>query len=187
MWAKPIRFALLAAALGTWGGVGACAHDKPPAPGAAVTPAPAKPGAPPPCEKPEPLAVMLAASSRLNPGDKGEALATVVRLYQIKGREKITGASFDEMLDRDKETLGDDLLGVQEMTINPGETLRPAVIRNPEAGYLAAVALFRKPGAAGWRAVRKLPAPNALFCHGSNTAARDEVRFVLDESRVELR
>ena len=92
------------------------------------------------------------------------------------------------MLDRDKDTLGDDLLAVQELTINPGETLRPAIVRNAQAGYIAAVALFRKPGAAGWRAVRKLPAPNALFCHGDkNAAARDEVRFVLDESRVELR
>ncbi len=132
---------------------------------------------------------MLTASSRLNLGEKGEPLATVVRLYQLKGREKLASASFDEMLDRDKDTLGEDLLAVAEITVSPGESVKPPVARNPEARYLAAVALFRKPGSASWRAVTQLPAPNAQFCHPApgRAAIKDEARFFLDESRVELR
>jgi type VI secretion system VasD/TssJ family lipoprotein len=168
--------------------VAACSHAP-----AAGSPPPPPPGAPA-CTTPEPLAVSLTASSRLNPGDKGEPLTTVVRLYQLKGREKLTGASFDEMLDRDKETLGEDLLSVQELTVSPGETLRPAVNRNADAGYLAAVALFRRPGTGAWRAIRKLSGADPDHCHrggaagaGKPAPARDEARFILDENRVELR
>jgi type VI secretion system protein VasD len=176
----------LAAALA----VAACSHAPAAAPAAAGAPSPA---AAPPCEKPEQLPVSLIASSRLNPGDKGEPLTTVVRLYQLKGREKLTGASFDEMLDRDKETLGEDLLSVQELTVSPGETVRPAVARSADAGYLAAVALFRRPGTGAWRAVRKLSAADPEHCRrgasgaGKPTQPRDEARFILDENRVELR
>jgi type VI secretion system protein VasD len=165
-------------------GVAACSHA-PPAPGSPPPGAPA-------CTTPEPLAVSLTASSRLNPGDKGEPLTTVVRLYQLKGRDKLTGASFDEMLDRDKETLGEDLLSMQELTVSPGETLRPAIARNADTGYLAAVALFRRPGTGAWRAIRKLSAPDPDHCHRGGAAGKPapppgEVRFILDENRVELR
>jgi type VI secretion system VasD/TssJ family lipoprotein len=160
----------------------ACAHDKPPAAAAAAS-------SPPACTTPEPVAISVTASTRLNPGDKGEALATVVRLYQVKTREKITAASFDEMLDRDKETLGDDLLAMQELTIAPGDSVKPQLVRNADAGYIAAVALFRQPAAGGWRALRKLPPVNPQFCNAARgkDSARDEARFFLDESRVELR
>ena len=175
----------LAAALAV---AASCSHAP-----AAGSPPPPPPGAPP-CATPEPLAVSLTASSRLNPGDKGEPLSTEVRLYQLKAREKLTGASFDEMLDRDKDTLGEDLLSMQELTVSPGETVNPAVKRNPDAGYLAAVALFRRPGTGAWRAIRRLSAADPDHCHKGGAAAAgkpapspDEARFILDENRIELR
>jgi type VI secretion system protein VasD len=177
---KSFRSGLLTGglALGVATAALSCAHDAPAAAPAAS-----------PCPSPEPLRVSVTASPRVNPGEKGEALATVVRLYQLKGREKLAGASFDEMLDHDKDTLGEDMLGVVEATVSPGETMKPAVARNPDAGYLAAVALFRQPGSASWRAVTKLPAANAQFCHAAAAggAPKDDARFFLDESRVELR
>jgi type VI secretion system VasD/TssJ family lipoprotein len=164
--------ALIAAASG-------CAHAPPPA----VEP----------CTAPEPLRVGLRASPRLNPGEKGEALATVVRLYQLKGTAKLVGASFDDLLDHDRDTLGEDFVGVQEVTINPGDKLDPPAARNPDAAYVAAVALFRQPAATTWRAFKKLPAVNPQHCHATNDkgksppAADGAVRFFLDENRVELR
>jgi len=156
----------------------ACLHSPPP-PAAA------------PCTTPEPLRVNVRASARLNPGEKGEALATVVRIYQLKGVAKLTGASFDDLLDHDKDTLGDDLLGQQEITINPGDQATPPLQRNPDAGYLLAVALFRQPAGTNWRAVKKLTAPDPDYCHagdGKKTPAYDSsVRFFLDENRIELR
>jgi len=159
--------------------LGGCSHTPPP---------------PTPCTTPEPLRVNLRASARLNPGEKGEALATVVRLYQLKGVGKLAGASFDDLLDHDKDTLGDDLLAQQELTINPGDQATPPFNRNPDTGYLMAVALFRQPAGTSWRAVKKLSPPDPDYCH---VAARDDgkkspaldssARFFLDENRIELR
>ena len=160
----------------------ACSHSSPPPPAA-------------PCATPEPLKVNVRASARLNPGEKGEALATVVRLYQLKGVGKLTGASFDDLLDHDKDAFGDDLLGqALEITINPGDQATPPVVRNPDAQYLLAVALFRQPVGTNWRAVKKLSAPDPDYCHAGSRdddkkapAYDTSVRFFLDENRIELR
>jgi type VI secretion system protein VasD len=142
------------------------------------------------CPKPQPLKLALTASPRLNPGEKGEALATVVRVYQLKGVSKLTGVSFDDLLDHDKEALGDDFLGVQEATINPGETLEAPIARNAETIYLLAVALFRRPAGTTWKVVRKLSPPDPYHCHATIDRPRANdgtVRFFLDENRIELR
>lgn len=164
-----------------WGGLtlaGACSHA-PPAPVA-------------PCTSPEPLRISVAASPRLNPGEKGEALATVVRVYQLKTTGKLVGASFDDLLDRDRETLADDFLAVQELTINPGDKVDPPVVRHADAAHVAAVALFRQPSGSTWRATRKLLPADPQHCHkaaGKPGKAPPEhnARFYLDENRIELR
>jgi type VI secretion system protein VasD len=120
-------------------------------------------------------------------------LATVVRLYQLKGTGKLMGVSFDDLLDHDKDALGEDFLGVQEVTINPGERLEPAVKRNPESNYLLAVALFRRPAGTTWKVVKKLGAPDPGYCHAPADQAQvarandGAVRLYLDENRLELR
>lgn len=166
-----------------------CGSKQKPAPATPATaaPAPAQPGAaePPPCKGNEPLRVVLTATSRLNPGEKGEALATVVRLYQLKDVNKLVGVGFDDLLDHDKDTLGEDFVGVQEVTLNPGERLEPAVTRNAQANYLLAVALFRQPAGTTWKASKRLSPPNPQFC--SNNPGDGIVRLALDENRIELR
>jgi type VI secretion system VasD/TssJ family lipoprotein len=163
----------------------ACSHSSPPPPAAAPA---AGPAAPPPCTTPEPLRVSIAASKRLNPGEHGEALATVVRLYQLKGSGKLTGASFDELLDHDKDALGEDYLSMQEVTINPNDKVDPPMNRNADAAYIAAVALFRQPAGTTWRAIKKLPAPDPQHCHATPAAAAaNATQIFLDENRLELR
>ena len=165
-----------------------CGHAPPPAAAAAS----------PPCATPEPLRVSLQASQRLNPGERGEALATVVRLYQLKGSGKIAGASFDDLLDHDRDALGEDFLAVQEVTINPGDKLEPPLTRNPDTTTLGAVALFRQPAGTTWRSIVKLAPPDPQFCHAAehpsdkdkDRAARltdGTTRIFLDENRLELR
>jgi type VI secretion system VasD/TssJ family lipoprotein len=166
--------------------IGGCSHSPPP------------PAAPPaPCATPEMLRVSLQASRRLNPGERGEALATVVRLYQLKGPAKLTGASFDDLLDHDREALGEELLAVQEVTVNPSDKNEPSLARNAEATHLAAVALFRQPAGTTWRTIVKLPPPDPQHCHpapppkgaapAGAAAASDVTRIFLDENRLELR
>jgi type VI secretion system protein VasD len=149
--------------------VGGCRHAPEPAP---------------PCTDPEPLRLVLQGSERLNPGDKGEPLATAVRVYQLKGSGKISDAGFEELLDNDKAVLADDLLGMQELTLHPAERLDPPVTRLDGAQYLAVVALFRQPAGTSWRVLYHLPAIDPQHCHRKATAP---VQMVLEENRVELR
>lgn len=193
MRAKCLGYAGLAGALlvGTVvvPGSSGCKHNPPPpAATAAAPPGPAAP--PPPCTTPEPLKITLTASARLNLGEKGEALATVVRIYQLKGVSKLIGVGFDDLMDHDKESLGEDFLGVQEVTINPGERQDPPIVRKPDAGFLLAVALFRRPAGTTWKAIKRLNPPDPQFCQPVVKGARvvdGTVRLALDENRIELR
>jgi type VI secretion system VasD/TssJ family lipoprotein len=147
------------------------------------------PAAPSPCTGAEPIRVSITGSDKLNPDDKGQALATVVRIYQVKGIGKLEGASFDDFLDHGKETLAEDYLSAEEITLNPGEKVTQAPTRNPEAAYVVAVALFRKPTSDTWRSVKKLAPADPQFCHADERADRSPfaAQFVLDGNRIELR
>ena len=145
---------------------------------------------PPPCSSAEPLRISLHAAAQLNPSENGDALATVVRVYQLKGTGRIGAASFDDLLDHDKDTLGEDFIGVQEVTVSPGTTLDPPLVRNAAATHVAVVALFRKPTSTSWRAVEKLPPPDPQHCHapppnGKGAQAKNStLTFQLNENRI---
>jgi len=167
-------------------GLGACSHSSPPPPQQPPAPAPG----PAACPSPEPLRLNVRAAARLNLSDKGEPLATVVCVYQLKGTGKISVASFDDLLDHDKDALGEDFVAMQELTVNPGATLDPPLVRSPEATHIAIVALFRKPASTTWRTIEKLPPPDPQYCHPApadkkGTAPKDPTLHVqLNESRV---
>src|SRR5215831_7388196 len=78
----------------------ACAHDPPPAPAA-------------PCKEPE-LKVTVKGSDRLNMDESGRSLAVVVRIYQLKSLKTLEDADFDGVWQHDRETLGEDLMSVDE-------------------------------------------------------------------------
>jgi type VI secretion system protein VasD len=157
--------------------VGGC--PKPP-------PAPAAP--PPPCPDPEPVRLYLLGTERLNPGEHGEPLATVVRIYQLKGSQRLNEASFEDMLDRDKQTLADELVATKELTVNPGDQIDPQVIRGDGASWVAVVALFRQPAGTSWRALYRLPPPDPYYCRSSRKRRTPKLyQAFLDENRVEIR
>jgi type VI secretion system protein VasD len=158
-----------------------CSHPSSPPPQTPATP---------PCPPPEPLRISLRAGRHLNPSERGEPLATVVRVYQLKGTGKIGVASFDDLLDHDRDTLAEDLVGVQEVTVNPGVTLDPPLSRSAEASHIAVVGLFRRPTGTSWRAVEKLPPPDPQFCHPAPPSKKGPppkdptLRFSLEENHV---
>jgi type VI secretion system protein VasD len=167
-------------------GVAAVAGAAPACSHASSTPA----QSPQACASPEPLRIALHASPHLNPSEKGEALATVVRVYQLKGTGKIAVASFDDLLDHDRDTLGEDFVAVQEVTLEPTATLDPPLVRSAEATHVVVVALFRKPTGTAWRAIEKLPAPDPQYCHaaaatGKGPPSKDSaLRFEVYDSRI---
>jgi len=130
------------------------------------------------------MKLVLVGTDRLNPGDKGEALATVVRVYQLKSSNKLSDAAFEEMLDNDKTVLAEDLVDMKEFTLQPSQRLDQPVARGDGAQYLAVVALFRQPAGTSWRVLYHLPTADPQHCHKKSSPV---VQVVLSENRVELR
>jgi type VI secretion system protein VasD len=142
----------------------------------------------PPCSGPEPLRVILRASTHLNPGENGESLATTVRIYQLRDLSKFATVSLEQLLDGEQAALGEDLVSVKEITLYPGEVAKPALHRREGVHFLAAAAFFRHPAGSAWRVASKLQSPDPEYCYMPSGVrdARTTLLFGLVESRVEL-
>jgi type VI secretion system protein VasD len=107
---------------------------------------------------PPPIRIELVASTRLNPDDQGNALPTLVRVYQLSSAARARGAELTDLLRDPKVVLGEDLLSVDEVLLTPGEKTEKVVARDKEARAVLVAAVVRRPAAAGWRDVVELPA-----------------------------
>lgn len=95
----------------------------------------------------------VAGSKTLNVDDGGDPLPVLVRIYQLKGKEKIEGADFISLWKGDQAILEGDLLDRQEITLLPDTQVVIKVDPKKEAEYLALMVLFRKPQGNGWREI----------------------------------
>jgi type VI secretion system protein VasD len=104
-----------------------------------------------------PIELTLTGGSKLNPDDEGHPLPVAIRVYQLKAPAKMEAAEFEQIYRREKETLGEDLLRVDEYTLAPGDRIRRQVPRDHAARAMAAVVLFRRPSGVHWRVIAELP------------------------------
>jgi type VI secretion system protein VasD len=147
---------------------------------------------PDPC-KLQVVTVRVISSTDINRADSGEARPVELRLYQLASDAAIENASFDDMWQKDKDVLQEDLVKVQEIPVYPGRTSEIVFERDEKAQTVAAVALFRNPRGRSWYTTFDLPpAPSegkcALDCKGDDCPApnlRPKLYVWLDESRVE--
>lgn len=86
-----------------------------------------------------------------NPDVNGRASPVVVRVYELKAPANFQGADFFSLYERDRQTLGDEMIAVQEMVLVPGEARRFDQKINPDTRYLGVVAAFRAIEQAQWR------------------------------------
>lgn len=123
----------------------------------------------------EPFEVEIVAADHLNPDEHGESLPTAIQILQLTSTAKVEGADPEQIYRRAKETLGPDLLQLEEVTLLPGQKLRRRIERDRSAKALALVAIVRRPTGASWRAIAPLAAapPRAGF------------RFVIEGYRID--
>ena len=130
-----------------------CSGPMPPPP--PPLPAPRAPPAPPPAP-PTALRATLFARPSVNPDVTGRPSPVTVRVYLLKSRNVFDGADFFALYDRDKETLGADILEREEFQLRPGDT---RLIEKPllaGGAHVAVFAAFRDIERAQWRAVMTL-------------------------------
>jgi type VI secretion system protein VasD len=109
----------------------------------------AKPPPPPP--PPTVIKVTLAADPAVNPDGHGRPSPIVLRLYELKTVAAFGRADFFSLWDREKDTLGAELVARDEVQLRPGESRtieRPA---GADAQQLAVVAAYRDIERADWR------------------------------------
>ena len=106
--------------------------------------------APPP---PTVVKVVVSAQGNVNPDARNRPSPVTVRIYGLKSRAIFDTADFFSLYEKDKETLGGDLVFKEEFQIMPGETKPLDKLVPPEAAHLAVFAAFRDLERAEWRRV----------------------------------
>ena len=97
--------------------------------------------------------LILTSTNALNQDDSGEALPVIVRIYQLKGKDRFQQATFKALWKNDKELLEGDLLDRKELTVHPdSETLLDLDLDVKHgAAFFGVMALFRKPDVTSWK------------------------------------
>lgn len=147
------------------------------------------PEAPKPCDK-QFVTLDIYASGNLNPNENGNPRPVVVRLYQLASELKLQNARYDDVLNKAEETLGKDVLKVDEVTIFPNDHFQVKFERMKEASFLAGVALVHEPRGQSWKTFYEFPlAPGEAQCGGraadGGGLADPHTAFFLDQSKID--
>lgn len=116
----------------------------------------------PPPQEPDPCNVQIVtlriyASDLINPNDQDRPRPVVVRLYQLASDMRMLNARYDDILLRDAEILGDDLLKKDEVIVYPNDLVEMQFERIPEAQVLVGAAMFRTPQGQSWKTYYVFP------------------------------
>jgi type VI secretion system protein VasD len=123
----------------------------------------------------------LTSTHTLNQDDSGAALPVVVRVYQLRGKDKFQQATFKALWKNDKELLEGDLLDRKELTVHPDSETVVDVDLDVKHGavFLGVMALFRKPDVTSWKELVPTEAsPVNPFT--------PNVKLVLDQNTVKM-
>lgn len=153
-----------------------------------------RPAGPSVCETPPSFNVVLEAADRLNVDSQGRSLPTLVRVLTLKSSSKLESADFTDLWNKPDDILGEDVLQVDELTVDPEQTLARWYPRSPKATHVALVALYRQPAGSAWRSVVTLPAVPPELCveetqprTGPARPKDAQVKFHLEDFRVDAR
>lgn len=123
---------------------------------------------PPPAPKPTITELQFIVGENTNPDLRGRPSPIVVRLYELKSLAAFQGADFFGIFERDRESLGAELVMRDEVTLTPGEKRHAVRTLHHDTQYVGVVAAFRDLERARWR----VTAPVVL-----NRTTRMEIRL----------
>ena len=148
-------------------------------------------GVRPPCENPPPVYLKLEGAPRLNPDEKGHPLVTQVLVFQTRGVARAEAADFNDLRTRPQEVLGDELVNVQDSTVEPGGTTIVGYRRDAKTSAVVVMGVFREPTSTTWRSVARLPAVDPDRCSDQPQPVKESpgpedtvLVFGLDDVRV---
>jgi len=105
------------------------------------------------------VGMTVIASPKINPEIDGSPRPVQLRIYQLKTDTRLLNASFEDIWKKDKETLQDDLVKVDEFPVYPDTRVEVKFERDQAALFVVGVALFREPKGRNWWTEFELPPP----------------------------
>ncbi|HLL56269.1 MAG TPA: type VI secretion system lipoprotein TssJ [Myxococcaceae bacterium] len=144
-----------------------------------------------PCDTPPPFHLTLESSWKLNPGQDGRSLHTIVQVLQVQGISRLQAAAASpDVFHRTEEVLGDELLGApEELPVGPADKTTRWFPRDPKARYVVVIGRFLEApaGTHWWSAYELRPSytPRCLESTGPDQArvpgtGDDQARFYLE-------
>ncbi len=112
---------------------------------------------PPPPPKPAVIQTSISAAAGTNPDSRGRASPVVVKLYELNSLAAFESADFFSLFEKDKETLGAELVARQDLQVQPNEQSRFERTLQMNTRYIGVIAAFRDLERAKWRAVIAVP------------------------------
>jgi type VI secretion system protein VasD len=127
--------------------------------------------------------VTLLPTNRLNPDESGAPLSVIVRVYQLRNRERFERADFRALWKNDEKVLEGDLLERKEITVYPDTKTSVELQVDQKKGvqFLGIMALFRKPQGELWRQVTSSDVSSWI------PFKTPTVKLILDEHKVKLK
>ncbi|MEX1369301.1 MAG: type VI secretion system lipoprotein TssJ [Nannocystaceae bacterium] len=102
--------------------------------------------------------VVVQPADMINVDSDGNARATSLRIYQIKGGRSLdVPLDFRQVWQDAADAFGDELLKEEEISVQPGTPDVFEIEPDPEATHLVAAAIFREPVATTWYAEWEVP------------------------------
>ena len=152
--------------------------------GCAAPPAPPKKV----CDK-QFVTLQIYGSGTVNPNENGNPRPVSVRLYQLGSDLKLQNARYDDILLKDKETLGEDIVKSDDVTVYPNDLVEIKFERDKAAEYLGGVAYFHEPRGQAWKTFYEFPPiPGEGNCaaKGEGKPENDvHVQFFVDEAKID--
>lgn len=107
----------------------------------------------PTAESTHPVAMTLSAGVATNATQNGEALALVVRIYQLRSNTAFARLTYAQASapESERNALQDDLVTVRELTLLPGKTYRFEEQVPDQVKVIGVAAQFHRPAANRWK------------------------------------
>jgi type VI secretion system protein VasD len=106
-------------------------------------------GAPPPTE----VTGTVRAAANANPSVARRPSPLLVRIYELKAATAFNNADFVSLYQRDQAELGAELVGREEIILNPGDSRPLSKMTSPETRFVGVLAAYRDIEHARWRSV----------------------------------
>ena len=104
---------------------------------------------PPPTE----VTGTLQAAANVNPSASKRPSPLLVRIYELKSVTSFNNADFVSLYQRDEAALGTELIGREEVILNPGDSRPINKLTAPETRFVGVLAAYRDLDRAKWRGV----------------------------------